>query len=194
MRGDLAKALVNFGGVKFASGPDRAPDGPMLAGCAAGMARSNVDPWAVATCRFCGASGRSADIQEAAGTSVEGSGPGGAVNGSSQPFEGPGWTLVEQFEQGGRRYVLAIDNRPACPGVERLSQREREIVRRAMLGQHDKAIASDLGLAQSTVRVYLKRAATKVGATSRNELFEKIDRLGDGPRRTGGRPAAVRLA
>jgi DNA-binding CsgD family transcriptional regulator len=84
-----------------------------------------------------------------------------------------GWTLIDHFESDGRRWVLAVDNRPECPGIEHLSERECDVLRLALLGQHNKAIAYDLGLAHSTVRVLLARAAAKVGATSRDALLEK---------------------
>jgi len=88
------------------------------------------------------------------------------------------WTLVDHFERDGRRYVLAIDNRPKSPSFELLSAREREVVRQALLGRHNKAIAYDLALAQSTVRVLMARAAAKVGARSRSELLTKAANAG----------------
>jgi DNA-binding CsgD family transcriptional regulator len=63
-------------------------------------------------------------------------------------------------------------------GVAHLSDREREIVGRALRGCNNKVIANDLGLAHSTVKVLMARAATKLGARSRDELVEKARRLG----------------
>jgi DNA-binding CsgD family transcriptional regulator len=87
-----------------------------------------------------------------------------------QSFVEMGLTLIDRFERDGRRWVLAIDNRPAPVGLAQLSQREREVVRQAVLGLSNKVIAYNTGLAHSTVRVLLARAAAKLGARSRAEL------------------------
>ena len=83
------------------------------------------------------------------------------------------WTAVEHVEADGRRYVLAFRNTPGSAGIELLSTREREVLSRVVNGRAAKEIAYDLGLAHSTVRVLLARAATKLGARSRAELLEK---------------------
>ncbi len=88
------------------------------------------------------------------------------------------WTLVESFEREGRACVLAMANRPKRCGAARWSQRERDVVQHALLGHRNKVIAYDLGLAASTVRVLISRAAAKVGARSRQELLEKAAALG----------------
>jgi DNA-binding NarL/FixJ family response regulator len=61
-------------------------------------------------------------------------------------------------------------SRPRAP-FERLTARERDVVARALRGSANKVIAYDLGLAHSTVRVLMARAATKLGAHSRDELL-----------------------
>jgi len=60
--------------------------------------------------------------------------------------------------------------RPRGP-LERLTARERDVVARALRGCANKVIAYDLGLAHSTVRVLMARAAIKLGAHSREELL-----------------------
>jgi DNA-binding CsgD family transcriptional regulator len=90
----------------------------------------------------------------------------------------PRWTLVESFEREGRACVLAMANRPKRCGAARWSRRERDVVQHALLGHRNKVIAYDLGLAASTVRVLISRAAAKVGARSRQELLEKAAALG----------------
>jgi DNA-binding CsgD family transcriptional regulator len=87
------------------------------------------------------------------------------------------WTLVDDTKGADRRFVLAVENRAPTPGVSLLSPREREVVLRAHRGHRNKQIAYDLGLAQSTVRVLLARASTKVGARSRPELLRKTASL-----------------
>jgi DNA-binding CsgD family transcriptional regulator len=91
------------------------------------------------------------------------------------------WSLVERFESDGKRFLLAMDNRPKPPSLELLSGRERDVVLRAARGHENKVIAHELGLAQSTVRVLIARAAAKVGARSRRDLLAKLGGLAVDP-------------
>lgn len=79
------------------------------------------------------------------------------------------WSLIDEFDAGGRRYVVARENRPRPPGPAALTLRERQVVGYAALGHDNKVIAYDLGIAHATVRVLMARAATKLGAHSRAE-------------------------
>jgi DNA-binding CsgD family transcriptional regulator len=96
------------------------------------------------------------------------------------------WTLVDQVEHDGRRYILARQNDPVAAGPSSLSPREKQVIAYAKLGHHNKLIAYELGVADSTVRVLLARAATKLGVRGRAEL---VDAYGDAaaaqPIRTG---------
>ncbi len=67
---------------------------------------------------------------------------------------------------------------PKRKGLDLLSRREREVVTRKLRGEENKKIAYDLGLADSTVRVHLRRAAAKLGCASRRELLDKAAALG----------------
>jgi DNA-binding CsgD family transcriptional regulator len=87
------------------------------------------------------------------------------------------WVLLDHFESEGQRYFLAREGAPERTGIERLTARERQILDRALLGHHGKLIAHDLGIADSTVRVLIARAAGKMGCSSRNELIELYRRL-----------------
>jgi len=80
------------------------------------------------------------------------------------------WSLVDQLEQDGRRYIVARQNEPRAHGPEALTDRERQIVGYAALGHHNKLIAYELGIADSTVRVLMARAASKLGVRTREEL------------------------
>jgi DNA-binding CsgD family transcriptional regulator len=84
------------------------------------------------------------------------------------------WTLIDHFEKGGKRYILARENAPACSGPTALSARERQIVALAALGRSNKLIAYELGLAHATVRVLMARAGAKLQAHSRPELIERF--------------------
>lgn len=82
------------------------------------------------------------------------------------------WSLIDQIEQNGERYIVARQNEPTAPGPALLSKREKEIVGYVQLGHHDKLIAYELGITPSTVRVLLGRAKAKLGVRSRKELLE----------------------
>jgi DNA-binding CsgD family transcriptional regulator len=84
---------------------------------------------------------------------------------------GARWTMVDLVERDGKRYMLARRNDTPTTGIEALSPRERQVVRQACLGRHNKLIAYELGLSASTVRVLVSRAARKLGAASRAELI-----------------------
>jgi DNA-binding CsgD family transcriptional regulator len=82
---------------------------------------------------------------------------------------------VQRFELDGRSYILAI---ASPPGACRLSPRELEVVRKAAAGAANKEIAYDLGLAHSTVRALLRRAARKLGVRTRAQVLETVLRWG----------------
>lgn len=60
--------------------------------------------------------------------------------------------------------------------VERLSTREREILRQVLTGRRATAVARDLYLAPSTVRNHLSSAYRKLGVSGYDEL---VDRIGE---------------
>lgn len=83
------------------------------------------------------------------------------------------YTLVDQFESDGKRFVVAHANESPAMGPEQLSVREREVLSLALLGHSAKLIAYSLGLAHSTVRVHLTNASRKLGARTRRELVDR---------------------
>jgi ATP/maltotriose-dependent transcriptional regulator MalT len=68
------------------------------------------------------------------------------------------WTLVDHYDRGGKRYVLARENALKPLGPARLSEREQQVAALAALGRSNKLIAYELGLAHPTVRVLMARA------------------------------------
>jgi DNA-binding CsgD family transcriptional regulator len=88
---------------------------------------------------------------------------------------GARWSLLDHVELDGKRYIVARENSPGAPGPEALSARERQVVAYAKLGHHNKLIAYELGIADSTVRVLLSRAAQKLGVRSRSELLRVFE-------------------
>jgi DNA-binding CsgD family transcriptional regulator len=87
------------------------------------------------------------------------------------PLVGARWTLVNTFEENGRRYVLARENQAQVPHFHLLADRERQVVLQAVLGFTNKEIAYSLGISNSTVRVLMARAAKKIGVRTRKELM-----------------------
>lgn len=84
------------------------------------------------------------------------------------------WSLLDSIELDGRRYVVVCDSTSGAHGPEALSPRERQVVAYAKLGHHSKLIAFELGIADSTVRVLLSRAAAKLGVRTRLELLDML--------------------
>jgi DNA-binding CsgD family transcriptional regulator len=81
------------------------------------------------------------------------------------------WTLVDEFERGGRRYFVAHNNSPQPSQPSPLSDREAQVTSLAALGHSNKLIAYELGISSSSVATCLARAAAKLGVGSRLELI-----------------------
>lgn len=85
------------------------------------------------------------------------------------------WSLVDQLELDGKRYIVARRNEPKAPGPRALSDREKQVLGYARLGHHNKLIAYELGISDSTVRVLMSRAMGKLGVESREELLKAFE-------------------
>ncbi|HVU03626.1 MAG TPA: LuxR C-terminal-related transcriptional regulator [Polyangiaceae bacterium] len=90
---------------------------------------------------------------------------------SWHPLVAARWTLVDTFEESGRRYIVARENQADGAQLELLTDRERQVVLQAALGLSNKEIAYALGISDSTVRVLIARAAGRMGVRSRSELM-----------------------
>jgi DNA-binding CsgD family transcriptional regulator len=88
-----------------------------------------------------------------------------------QPLTGQRWTLVDSFMSSGTRYVVARENRPEVRGLATLTDRERQVVAYLAMGQSNKEAAYALGISDVTVRVLIRRAASKLGVRSRDSLL-----------------------
>jgi len=80
------------------------------------------------------------------------------------------WSLVDRFERGGRRYVVAVENDPIAQGPASLAPRERQVLALVATGASNKLIAYELGISDSTVRVLIARAMTRLHVATRAEL------------------------
>jgi DNA-binding CsgD family transcriptional regulator len=81
------------------------------------------------------------------------------------------WSLLDRFESGGRRYIVAMQNEPFADGPELLAPREKQVLAAAATGRSNKVIAYELGLGDSTIRVLLGRVMRKLGVHSRREAI-----------------------
>ncbi|MEZ4263509.1 MAG: helix-turn-helix transcriptional regulator [Polyangiaceae bacterium] len=84
------------------------------------------------------------------------------------------YTLLDRFESDGRRFVVAIPNRPAVRDPRGLSPREAVVAAWAARGHSDKLIAYELGVATGTVTALMNRALRKLGAKTRTELARRM--------------------
>jgi DNA-binding NarL/FixJ family response regulator len=84
------------------------------------------------------------------------------------------WTLVDQFDAQGKRYVLARENAPISAALAKLSPTETCVVRHAAQGYSTKEIAYTLGISATTVRVLIMRAVHRCGVRSRAELLQLV--------------------
>lgn len=82
------------------------------------------------------------------------------------------WSLVDQFDADGRRFLLARPNTVQAPPLRRLTPAERQVVALAALGRTNKLIAYELGVAVGTVGTLLSRAMHKLRVGSRVQLIE----------------------
>lgn len=87
------------------------------------------------------------------------------------PLTSARWTLVDNFEENGRRYLVARENQAQAEGLGMLTDRERQIALHAALGLSNKQIAYALGISDTTVRVLMARAAKRLGMRTRRELL-----------------------
>ncbi len=88
------------------------------------------------------------------------------------------WSLLDWFDSGARRYVVAIRNPPGISDPHRLTGREVEVAGYAALGESGKLIGSRLGLSNSRVSGVLHDVKRKLRVSTQAELVEKMRSLG----------------
>jgi DNA-binding CsgD family transcriptional regulator len=84
-----------------------------------------------------------------------------------QAFVAGHYALIESFERGGRRVVLAVRCRSPRPA---LSAREAAVALAAARGLPNKLIGDELGISANTAGVHLRTALRKLGCPSRRLL------------------------
>ncbi len=80
------------------------------------------------------------------------------------------WSLVDQFDSDGRRFLVARPNEPGAKDPRGLADRELQAAELLGFGYAPKEIAYALGLAPSTIGNALARARNKLGLRSHSEL------------------------
>ena len=93
------------------------------------------------------------------------------------------WSLVERFEESGRRYIIARENQPSPrpAGLAGLTSTQRCVVAYVARGCTTKETAYILGISDSTVRVHLVHAVRQCGVKNRRELIELWETIAQPP-------------
>src|SRR6185503_4076963 len=68
---------------------------------------------------------------------------------------GARWSLLDQFESNGKRYIVAVTNEPFVGGDDCLAPREKQVLAAAAAGRTNKVIAYELGVADSPERILM---------------------------------------
>jgi len=89
-----------------------------------------------------------------------------------KPLVSGRWTITDSFETCGSHYLLAQRNESHLRGPSTLTARERAVVAHLALGHSLKVVAYELGIAHSTVRVFVTTLCRKLGLSSGAELRE----------------------
>lgn len=79
------------------------------------------------------------------------------------------WSLVDQFDRDGRRYLIACRSAPGAPTPERLTVQERQVAAHLKRGAANKEIAFELGLSTPRVGNIVRSIKRKLGVESRSE-------------------------
>lgn len=101
------------------------------------------------------------------------------------------WSLVEQFDSDGKRFLVAHRNVENVSDPRGLTQMECRVVALAVRGYANKVIGYHLGVAEGTVSSHLHRALIKLHIRSRAELVRILgsdyplrDRSGLSPKKS----------
>ena len=91
------------------------------------------------------------------------------------------WTLVDWFDIGGRRFIIARRSTPQ-PGLRSgLTERERRVALCAARGESNKITGYRLGIGPPQVSAHLKAAMRKLGVRSKAQLVVMVRLLNRQP-------------
>jgi DNA-binding CsgD family transcriptional regulator len=80
------------------------------------------------------------------------------------------WSLVDRFDNDGRRFLVACRNDPQVSDPRALTLRERQVLAYVAMGQPLKLIAYSLGLSVSAVSGLRTRAMRKLGLRTQADI------------------------
>lgn len=81
------------------------------------------------------------------------------------------WSIIGRYDRDERQVLVARLNDPMLTKARALTERERQLVEHAAMGQSNKQIAYATGLSVGSVSGYLSSAMRKMGLRSRAELI-----------------------
>lgn len=81
------------------------------------------------------------------------------------------WTFIDEWDEAGRRTIVALRVPPAERALRRLTADERAVLAYAVRGEPDKVAGYGLDMAPSTVANHLRRAMAKLGLGDRAQLI-----------------------
>jgi len=84
------------------------------------------------------------------------------------------WSLLDQFDSDGKRFLIARPNEPEPPPIRELTTRERQVVAYARLGHPNKLISYELGLSPARVSEAVGSAMLKLGIRHRGDLLASL--------------------
>jgi DNA-binding CsgD family transcriptional regulator len=88
------------------------------------------------------------------------------------------WSLIDWFEDDGKRYLLAYRNEHDVTYPRGLSEREKQVIALVCTGASNKSIAYQLGITTGAVSTLLRRSLNKLGIDTRAELIWWVNSLG----------------
>jgi DNA-binding CsgD family transcriptional regulator len=105
------------------------------------------------------------------------------------------WSLLDDYDEGGRRYVLAVPNDRGSRVLGRLSQAESRALDRAVQGHPIKATADEMDVSLSVAYALVDSALGKLGAQSIAEVALLVRALPEAAfsRLSSGRNAFVAI-
>ncbi|MCB9617261.1 MAG: helix-turn-helix transcriptional regulator [Sandaracinus sp.] len=84
------------------------------------------------------------------------------------------WSLVDEYEEDGRRYVVARRNPLGTKDPRGFTEREHEVAELLANGASTKEVAYALGISVAAVGAHVKALVTKVGARNRTHLITAL--------------------
>ncbi|MBX3190890.1 MAG: helix-turn-helix transcriptional regulator [Labilithrix sp.] len=85
------------------------------------------------------------------------------------------WSLVDHWEQGGRRYIAAYANQPGSRDPRALTASEQSVLRYVALGATNKEASYALGLSEKTVSGCVTQIMKKLRFRTRVDLAVMLD-------------------